>query len=95
MANVPTPEFQKSWQHRIESVRLECRNTVPQLSDTDAVMELVRAIVHLAGCTSASLGGSPKWTLAVKDLAETRRNMQHLPNGRQQYSVYTQRCYMT
>jgi hypothetical protein len=67
MANVPTQKFQKSWQNRIESVRLEYRDTVPQLPDADAVMELVRAIVRLAGCPSASLGGSPKWTLTVKD----------------------------
>jgi hypothetical protein len=79
MANVSTPGFQKFLSSQIEYLRLEYRDIV-QDHEADAVIERVRgvliAIARLAGCTPASVGESPKWTLIVQNMAETKRNLQ-------------------
>jgi hypothetical protein len=73
-ANVHTSEFQKLWSNLIESLKREYENTT-QHPHVDAVMERVRgiltAIARLAGCTPASVGESPKWTLFVQNMADT------------------------
>jgi hypothetical protein len=45
------------------------------------------AIAHPAGCTPASVGESPKWTLIVQNIAETRRDLHQLLKGKQLYSI--------
>jgi hypothetical protein len=97
MANVPAPEFQKLWSNLVESFRLEYENTMQQHTDTDAVMEhvcgVLITIARLAGCTPASVSGSPKLTPVVQNMGDTRRIPSQLLKGRQLYSalygVYT------
>jgi hypothetical protein len=83
MANVHTPEFQVFWPNLIDSLRLEYENTIKQHPDANAVVEHVRGVltasVRLAGCTPASVGESPKWTLIVENIADTTRNLHQLP----------------
>jgi hypothetical protein len=99
MANVTTLEFQKLWSNLIESLRLEHENTAQQHPDADAVMELVRgvltAIVRLAGYTPASVGESPKWTLIVQNMADTRRNLHQLLSCIAPCVEGTEKCYAT
>jgi hypothetical protein len=74
---VPTPEFQKLRSNVTESLRLEYENTIQQHHDTGVLMEPVcgvdAAIARLAGCAPASVGESPKYTLIVQNMADTRR----------------------
>jgi hypothetical protein len=77
---------------------LEYENTGQQHPDADAVMEPVRgvltAIACLAGCTPALVGGSPKWTLIVQNMADTMRNFRQVLKEKQlyraQYGVHTE-----
>jgi hypothetical protein len=54
-------------------------------------MERVRGVLtatdRLAGCTPVSVGGSPKWTLIVQNMADTRRNPHRLLKWKQLYSA--------
>jgi hypothetical protein len=75
---------------------LEYENTIEQHPDADAVMERVRgvlsAIARLEGYTLGSVGESPKWTLIVQNMAETRRNLHQCMKGKlysAQYGVHT------
>jgi hypothetical protein len=76
---------------RSESLRLEYENAIQQHPDANAAMERVRgvltAIARLAGRTPASVGRSPKWTLIVQNMADTRRNLHQLLKGKQLCSV--------
>jgi hypothetical protein len=60
-------------------------------------MERVRgaltAISRLAGCTSESVCESPKWTVVVQNLADTRINLRQFLKGKQLYGVYTEVLY--
>jgi hypothetical protein len=97
MANMLTPEFQKLWSNLIKSLKLEYENTIQHI-DADAVMEhvleVLRAIARLAGCTPASVGESPKWTVIVQNMADTSGNLHQLLKGKQLnralYRVYTE-----
>jgi hypothetical protein len=70
MAKVPVPEFQNLWSNLIVATRLEYENAIQQHPDAYAVMERVRGVLAAipcpAGCTPASVGDSPKWTLFVQ-----------------------------
>jgi hypothetical protein len=89
MVNVPTPEFQKLWSNLIESLRLEYENFI-QHPDCDSVMERVSgvltAIAHIAGCTPASAGESPKWALIVHNMGGSR-GLRQLLKVKQLYSA--------
>jgi hypothetical protein len=54
-------------------------------------MERVREVIignaRLAGCTPASVGQRPKWTLILQNTAETMRNLHQLLKGKQLYSA--------
>jgi hypothetical protein len=75
MANVPTPEFQKLRSNLVESLRLVKENTI-QHPDADAVREYISGILAattcVAGCTPESVGGSPRWTLNVQNMKDTK-----------------------
>jgi hypothetical protein len=90
MANVPTSRFRKFWSNQIKSLRFEHRATI-QHPHLDAAMERVREVLvataHIAGCTSSSVGGSPKWTLIVQNMAGTRRNLHQLLKGKQLFGA--------
>jgi hypothetical protein len=61
---VSTPEYQKLLTTIIDSLRLECRNTMQQYPDADAVMERIceefPAIAFLERCDQALGGDSHK-----------------------------------
>jgi hypothetical protein len=98
MANVPTVEFQKLRPHLTESLRLGYENTIHQHPDADVVMERARgvltAIARQMGCTPASVGGCPKWTPNVQNMAENMSNLHQLLKGKQPcgalYGMYTE-----
>jgi hypothetical protein len=77
---------------------LEYENAIHQYPDADAVMKRIRgvitAIARLAICDHASVGESPKWTLIVQIIADTRRNLHQLLKGKQLnsslYGMYTE-----
>jgi hypothetical protein len=64
----------------IEYLRLEYEMTIQQNPDAYTLMELVGgvfiAIARLEGYTLASVGESPKWTLIVQNMTDTRRILQ-------------------
>jgi hypothetical protein len=47
------------------------------------VRRVLIAIAHLDGCTHASVSESPKWTLIVQNVADTRRNLHQPLKGKQ------------
>jgi hypothetical protein len=69
MTDVTIPEFQKLCSNQIDSLRLEYGDAIRQHPDAEAVVERVRGVLiasaRLAGCTPASVGESPKWTVIV------------------------------
>jgi hypothetical protein len=91
MANVSTPGFQNLWPKLIVTLRLEYENSIQQHPDTDVVMERVRGVLasipRLAGCTPASVGESPKWTLIVQNMADIRRNIHQFLKEKQLHSA--------
>jgi hypothetical protein len=70
---------------------LEHWDTVQQHPDPEAVTECVRgvliAIARLAGYTPVSVGGCPKCTLIVQNIAETRKNLHQFLTRKQLYSA--------
>lgn len=68
MTKEATTEFQKLCLNQIKSLRLEYKGTIQQHADAGVLI----AIVHLAGCTAASVGESPKLTLIVQNISRPR-----------------------
>lgn len=91
MAHVRNSGYQKLWSNLAESLRFEQENTIQQHPDADTLMErvcvVVTAIACLAGCVPASVGESPKWTLIVQNMGDTRGNLLQVLKGKQLYSA--------
>jgi hypothetical protein len=98
MASAPSHDFQQIWSNQLESLRREYVETMKEHPSADAVMKRLHGVLidisRLAGCTPASVGGSPQWTAIVKTAMETKKNLHHLLQGKQLYSalngVYTE-----
>jgi hypothetical protein len=94
MANVPAPDFQKIWSNHIASLRREYKDAIQQYPDAGGVMTRVHVllidIIHLLGCTPATVGESPQRTNVLND-AETSRNHELL-KGKLLYGALHEVC---
>jgi hypothetical protein len=76
MADMPVANFEKHWQHELNSLREEYKDIVKDNPDEEGsvkqVAKVLGDIVSLAGCTPANVGESKAWAGVVESAIQDR-----------------------